>query len=63
VFLQVLDVDGGGGRDIAIPGRSFTFGDLVSAQAAGDYLALQERGRRVFRVRSDDLAAYGARGD
>ena len=62
MFLQVLEVGGsnGTGPDVAIPGRSFTFGDLVSAQAAGDYLALQERGRRVFRVAADDLAAHGA---
>jgi transaldolase / glucose-6-phosphate isomerase len=56
VFLQVLDVEHG--RDVEIPGRPFTFGDLVRAQAAGDYLALQERDRRVFRVRADDLASY-----
>ena len=57
VFLQVLDVEG---ADVAIPGRPFTFRDLVSAEAAGDYLALQQRERRVFRVRADDLAGYGA---
>ena len=39
--------------------RPFTFGELVSAQAAGDYAALRARGRRVFRVRPYDLAAYG----
>ncbi|MDQ1461956.1 MAG: transaldolase / glucose-6-phosphate isomerase [Actinomycetota bacterium] len=55
VFLQVRAVDP---PDVSIPGRSFSFGDLVTAQAAGDYLALQERGRRVFRVRAADLAAY-----
>jgi len=60
VFLQVLDVDDPHVVDAAIPGRPFTFGDLIKAQAAGDYAALQDRGRRVFRVRADDLAAYGA---
>jgi transaldolase / glucose-6-phosphate isomerase len=55
VFLQVLDVDG---DDVAIPGRAFTFRDLVSAEAAGDFLALQQRARRVFRVRADDLAGH-----
>ena len=62
VFLQVLDVDGrdaSAAGDVAIPTRTFTFGDLITAQAAGDYAALQDRGRRVFRVRADDLAAYG----
>jgi hypothetical protein len=56
VVLQVLDVEG---RDVAIPGRPFTFGDLIQAQAAGDYAALQARDRKVFRVRADDLAAHG----
>ncbi len=60
VFLQVLDIDAHDVADVEIPGRSFSFGDLIRAQAAGDYLALQERSRRVFRVRADDLAAYGA---
>jgi transaldolase/glucose-6-phosphate isomerase len=62
VFLQVLDVDVDSPElvDVEIPGRPFTFGDLIRAQAAGDYAALQARGRRVFRVRADDLAAYGA---
>jgi len=59
VFLQVLDVEEPGVADVEIPGRPFTFGDLIRAQAAGDYAALQARGRRVFRVRADDLAAYG----
>jgi hypothetical protein len=57
VFLQVLDV---GDTDVEIPGRDFTFRNLVSAEAAGDYLALQQRDRCVFRVRPDDLAAFGS---
>jgi hypothetical protein len=59
VFLQVLDVGGPDDRDVAIPDRPFTFGELISAQAAGDDAALRARGRRVFRVRASDLAAYG----
>jgi hypothetical protein len=55
VFLQVLDVEG---DDVAIPDRPFTFRELVSAEAAGDYLALQHRERCVFRVRADELASY-----
>ena len=55
VFLQVLDVEG---DDLPIPDRNFTFRELVSAEAAGDYLALQHRERCVFRVRADELAAY-----
>jgi glucose-6-phosphate isomerase/transaldolase/glucose-6-phosphate isomerase len=36
--------------DLAIPGRRYTFGTLVDAQALGDLQALQESGRRVARV-------------
>jgi glucose-6-phosphate isomerase len=60
VFLQVLDASDSAGRasDLAIPTRTFSFGDLITAEAAGDYLALHDRDRRVFRVRADDLASY-----
>jgi transaldolase/glucose-6-phosphate isomerase len=37
-------------RDLAIPGRSFTFGTLEHAQALGDFEALQARKRRVIRI-------------
>jgi hypothetical protein len=36
--------------DVAIPGKSFTFGVLADAQADGDYEALREAGRRVARI-------------
>ena len=52
VFVQVVD---DAGEDVAIPGQPFGFGDLIAAQAAGDYEALKERGRRVARVRLEDL--------
>jgi transaldolase / glucose-6-phosphate isomerase len=52
LFLQLVD-DAEGGP--AIPdsegGSEHGFGDLVRAQALGDYRALAERGRRVLRVR------------
>ena len=38
-----------------IPGRDFGFGRLIRAQAAGDLAALEERGRRVVRVRLEEL--------
>jgi transaldolase/glucose-6-phosphate isomerase len=55
LFLQLVDdVESGP----AIPdgnaeggGSRHGFGDLVRAQAVGDYRALAERGRRVLRVR------------
>lgn len=37
-------------RDLAIPGRSFTFGDFIMAQAAGDAQVLADRGRPVLRL-------------
>jgi transaldolase / glucose-6-phosphate isomerase len=52
VFLQVLDEPD---RDLPIPGRPYTFGRLIRAQAAGDLAALRERGRRAGRVAGADL--------
>ena len=42
-------------RDVAIPGRSHTFGALCAAQAAGDRAALKARGRPVVCVASLDV--------
>jgi transaldolase / glucose-6-phosphate isomerase len=50
--IQVVDETG---DEIAIPGQPYGFGKLIRAQAAGDFASLQERGRRVVRVRLDDL--------
>jgi hypothetical protein len=52
LFLQVVDDTG---DEIPIPGQPFGFGKLIRAQAAGDYALLQERGRRLARVRLEDL--------
>ena len=46
-FLQVT---GAVSRDLPVPGRPFTYGDLVSAQAAGDARVLAEHGRPVLRL-------------
>jgi transaldolase/glucose-6-phosphate isomerase len=53
VFIQV--VDAGRSVDLPIPGRPFTFGTLIDAQALGDLRALRGRGRRVARVTFDQL--------
>jgi transaldolase/glucose-6-phosphate isomerase len=37
--------------DVAVPGRDLTFGDIATAQAAGDYDVLAGRGRRIAHVR------------
>jgi transaldolase/glucose-6-phosphate isomerase len=50
-FLQVVDEQG---DELRIPGRDFGFARLIRAQAAGDYEALKERGRRVARIRLED---------
>lgn len=54
-FLLVAEA--GYRDDPPIPGRGFTFGALLDAQAAGDLRSLGARGRRVTRIRPDDLAS------
>ena len=44
-------------QDLAIPDRPFTFGELISAQAAGDAQVLSEHGRPVLRLHLTDRAA------
>ena len=51
VFLQVVDDPG---EELAIPNQPFGFAKLIRAQAAGDFASLQERGRRVARIRMED---------
>lgn len=43
--------------DLDIPGRPFTFGTLINAQAAGDARVLAEHGRPVLRLHLTDPAA------
>ena len=50
--LQVIDDLG---DELDVPGRSFGFRRLIAAQAAGDFEALKERGRRVCRVRLGEV--------
>jgi transaldolase/glucose-6-phosphate isomerase len=47
LFLQLTDEPG---TDLPVPGTSYTFGELIRAQAAGDAMALEQRGRRVLRI-------------
>ncbi|WP_424244175.1 glucose-6-phosphate isomerase [Elusimicrobium posterum] len=37
-------------NDIKIPGQNYTFGDLASAQALGDFKALDAKGRRAIKI-------------
>jgi glucose-6-phosphate isomerase len=50
--LQVVDDLG---EELSIPGRDFGFRTLIAAQATGDLESLKERGRKVCRVRLEDL--------
>ncbi len=58
LFLQVVDDPV---PDLPVPGTSYTFGRLVSAQADGDFRALEARGRRVLRVdlRNETILGLG----
>ncbi len=47
LFVQVVDDLG---EELPIPGKPFGFRTLIAAQAAGDFEALKERGRRIARV-------------
>jgi hypothetical protein len=52
LFLQLIDDEG---DELPIPGKPFGFRRLIRAQAAGDLETLKERGRRVARVRLEDV--------
>jgi glucose-6-phosphate isomerase len=47
VYLQITAAPR---QDLAIPGRDFTFGDFITAQAGGDAQVLADRGRPVLRL-------------
>lgn len=53
LFLQVVDDVG---DELAIPGQEFGFGQLIRAQAAGDFASLQDRGRRVARINIEEVS-------
>lgn len=53
VFLQITADPA---EDLAIPGRPFTFGQLIQAQAAGDAAVLAEHGRPVLRLKLQSAA-------
>jgi glucose-6-phosphate isomerase len=54
VYLQVT---GEAGQDLEVPGRPFTFGQLITAQAAGDAQVLEGHGRPVLRLNLTDRKA------
>jgi hypothetical protein len=52
VFIQVVEDYG---PELPIPGKPFGFARLIRAQAAGDFESLRERGRRIARVRLEEV--------
>ncbi|MGI9155430.1 MAG: glucose-6-phosphate isomerase [Marmoricola sp.] len=58
VYLQVT---GDPVEDLEVPGRSFTFGGFIAAQAAGDAKVLADKGRPVLRLHLSDVEAGIAR--
>jgi glucose-6-phosphate isomerase len=51
VYLQVTTAPH---EDLPVPGREFSFGDFIAAQAAGDAQVLAEHGRPVLRLHLTD---------
>ena len=52
-----LSITGAAAEDLAIPDRPFTFGELITAQAAGDAQVLAGKGRPVLRLHLADRTA------
>ena len=46
-----LALEGGNGPKLEVPGQRYAFGTLELAQALGDLVALERRGRPVLRIR------------
>lgn len=53
-FLQLT---GAPREDLAVPGREFTFGEFIAAQAVGDAVVLADHGRPVLRLHLRDRDA------
>ena len=52
LFVQVVD---DAGDELKIPGRDFGFRRLIHSQAAGDLASLEERERRIVRIRLEEI--------
>ena len=59
VFVHLVDEPT---ADLPVPGKAYSFGDLIRAQAIGDHAALRAAGRRVISIDlgSDAAAAIAA---
>lgn len=58
LFLQLVDTPS---KDLEVPGAGYTFGQLIHAQALGDYQALRAKQRRILRIDLGSDAAGGLR--
>jgi transaldolase/glucose-6-phosphate isomerase len=58
LFLQLVDEPA---SDVPVPESDYTFGQLIRAQAIGDYEALAQRGRRVLRLQLGSHVEQGLR--
>ena len=56
LFIQFTDDNP---QDLALPGRSYSFGTFKNAQALGDLQALRDNGRRTLRVNLGNSAEAG----
>ena len=54
IYLQIVAA---AKTDIAVPGRNFTFGELIASQAAGDASVLAALGRPVLTLTLNDVEA------
>jgi len=54
VFLQLTDDPA---QDLDVPGRDFTFGRFIAAQAAGDAQVLEAHGRPLLRLHLADASS------
>lgn len=50
VYLQITDSTGDENVDLEVPGREFTFGEFIAAQAGGDARVLGDHARPVLRL-------------
>jgi transaldolase/glucose-6-phosphate isomerase len=58
LFLQIVDAPS---NDLNVPDTDYSFGDILHAQALGDFQALISRGRRVIRISLDNDVLGGLR--
>ncbi|MEE9502444.1 MAG: hypothetical protein V3V48_10240, partial [Candidatus Aminicenantaceae bacterium] len=56
LFIQLVDDPR---NDCNVPETDLTFGQVIRAQAHGDYLALRKRKRRILRVNLQADAVNG----